>query len=171
MTQKIAFISILLFLGINNSYAARLLIPIEKNIDKEKVDDSKLNSNKTLIQSKNKQAEITVTQKNKEQKAKVENIVKWLAKFDTYVKKIGGRKFILYNAILFCYYSNDVDNVKLYEKVFVNNYHNFHIESGIQGYLQQIEHWYNYNTKNATYLIHIERDFLNAKISTKEYDN
>lgn len=105
------------------------------------------------------------------EKAKVEDIVKWLAKFDNYVKKIGGRKFILYNAILFCYYSDDVDNTRLFEKVFVNNYHNMHIESGIQGYLHQIEYWYNYNTKNPAYLIHIERDFLDAKISTKEYDN
>ena len=35
---------------------------------------------------------------------------------------------------------------------------------------RQIEYWYNYNRKNTAKLIHIERDFLNAKISTKEYD-
>lgn len=48
--------------------------------------------------------------------------------------------------------------------------HDFHVSTNMQGYIQQNEYWYNYNRKNAAKLIHIERDFLDAKISTKEYD-
>ena len=104
------------------------------------------------------------------EKQKVETVVQWLSKFNTWVKKIGGRKFIIYNCILFCYYSDDVDNDDLYTKVFEDHYHDFHVSTNMQGYIQQIEYWYNYNRKNTAKLIHIERDFLDAKISTKEYD-
>lgn len=103
------------------------------------------------------------------EKLEVETVVEWLSKFDTYVRHIGGRKFIMYNAILFCYYSDTVDNDRLFDKVFVNNYHKINPALGIQGYLHQIEAIYNSSLKIPAYRIHVEADFLNAKISTREY--
>ena len=102
------------------------------------------------------------------EKTNVEYVASWLAQFDEHVKKIGSRKFILFNAILFCYYSSDVDNHKLLDKVFAANYHKFNVSVDIQGYLKQIETIYNNGIKTASCRIHVEEDFLNAKRSTKE---
>lgn len=110
---------------------------------------------------------LTVTDTEKTQ---VETVVKWLSKFESYIKKIGGRKFIIYNAILFCYYSASVDNDKLFKKVFEEHWQDIHVSTGIQEYLRQIDAWYNFNTKTVKNRIFVEAEFLNAKLSTQEYD-
>ena len=84
-----------------------------------------------------------------EKKAKMEAVANWLAQFDEHVMKIGSRKFIMFNAILFCYYSPDVDNHKLLDKVFAANYHKFNVSVDIQGYLRQIDAIYNNGIKTA----------------------
>ncbi len=102
------------------------------------------------------------------ERAKIEFILKWLVQFEESIKKIGSRKFIHYNAILFCYHIPNIDQNRLLNKVFKENYHKMTPSVNVQGYLKQIDTIYNSGLRRGSNcLINAEGVYVNAKNSTK----
>lgn len=81
--------------------------------------------------------------------------LEFLKQYSAKVKKIGGRKFILYNTILYCRTKNEVDLDKLLNKVFLKDWAKITASTTVYTYLVQIVDIYNKGLQqNARIFIH-----------------
>lgn len=102
---------------------------------------------------------------NEDEKKEVEDTLVWLYDFAPFVKKIGGRNYILYNTIIFMYTRPNVDGDKLLDKVFKKNWTNIERKHTPLEYIIQLEDFYNYKvTKEKK--IFLESEFKQMKTLT-----
>lgn len=101
-----------------------------------------------------------------EEKDFVEDTILFLKDFTPMVKKIAGRLFITYNAIMYYRSIDNCDMNKLLEKVFKNNWGQIKRSHAPEEYLAQIDKIYNSGIKNASNRIYAARKFEDERVRT-----
>lgn len=88
----------------------------------------------------------------------VKCMLDWLVQYDKAIKCIGGRAFIMRNALLFCYYYDNIDKDVLYDVV-NNNRDKIVSSHSVIEYLKQIETLYNASVLTDDKHVHLVKKF------------
>lgn len=98
----------------------------------------------------------------------VEEAILFLKDFTPEVKKIAGRRFIIYNAIMYYKSVDNCDMNKLLQKVFKRNWGKIKRSHCVIEYLEQIDKVYNYGINNPDNRIYAARKFEDERVRTTD---